>query len=442
VLENIGKILFVDDKYDDAMKQAITALIEKGMPVQYWNSKGEFPKTIRDVRVVVLDLDLEDIGERTAGDEYYLPAVEALHKIPGAFIVVIMAQDFNDDDPSKLMSYYEEQYKAPLCGFVAKEGLSKSQELEDPSRLEKLIETSIQENKIFSLILLWEAIADYARDRALSDLVSKELENTILALIKSLCIPLGEEAAARELVAIMMRLVSRRTHEIEKYSELGDLIKELNAKLIEEGKEYPGDRDLSLYSRLMFYKPDDAEGIWTGDVYEVEESSKHEKYAIVLTGNCDFAQGKATRALVCFGFPINEVLFSDPEYPPYKTDPAVIKCLGNGMKVENMKEYMKNRYLKGKSLPSKFHAIWNFRDEAGACGICFDLSNVRSTEIENVKKWKRVSRLDSPFVEELLEKYGHLVSRIGTLAINLSPDQLRDSLDLLKEKEKKKKNQK
>jgi hypothetical protein len=112
------------------------------------------------------------------------------------------------------------------------------------------------------------------------------------------------------------------------------------------------------------------------------------------------------------------------------------------MKVENMKEYMKNRYLKGKSLPSKFHAIWNFRDEAGACGICFDLSNVRSTEIENVKKWKRVSRLDSPFVEELLEKYGHLVSRIGTLAINLSPDQLRDSLDLLKEKEKKKKNQK
>lgn len=424
-MSNIGKILLVDDVYDDVIKRALTALIEEGMPVQFWNGKGDFPDMIRNVRVVILDLDLTGVGTRSPGPEFYYPAAEALNKIPGPFLVIIMAIDFNEDDPSGLDSYYREHY-GPLCGFIVERGLSKDEELEDPSRLQKLIVSSIAKKKILNLILLWEAVVDRAKDRSLSDLVAKEIENTVSALIKSLCKDFGEEAASRELVNVMMRLVSRRIGGCEEINSLNELIKEINAELLQKTTEYPGKDDTLLYNRLMFYEPGPGETVWTGDIFRTSRVSKYDKYAIVLTPACDLVHGKTTRVLTCFAFPLDEKCFEDPEYPPNKIDSVVVKKLKEGAKPSDI---LKKRYLlrKGK-LPANFHILWNFRDRNKTFGVCFDFNNVRTIEIAKLRKWKRVCRLDSPFVEEILEKYGRLVSRIGTLDINRSPEQLRTSI--------------
>jgi hypothetical protein len=429
MLSNIGKILLVDDRYDDVIKKAVTVLIEKGMSVQFWDGKGDFPDMIRNVRVVILDLDLAGLGTRS-GPEFYYPAVEALKKIPGPFIVVIMAMDFHEDDPFNLDSYYKSSYGSPLCGFIAKQGLSKDEELEDPSRLETLIISSVEQNKILNLILLWEQLVDKAKDKAFSDLVVKEIESTVLTLIKSLCKDFGEESAARELANVMMRLISRRICEYKESQKLNEIIKELNAFNVGQTPEYPSEEDLLLYNRLMFYTPESEEDVWTGDIYRVEGFSKYDKYAIVLTPVCHLVQGKTTRILTCFAFPLDEKCFDDPEYPPNKVDPAVLKRREKGE--SDIIPFLKERYIARKqNLPDNFHIIWNFKDEKETFGICFDFNNVRSMEKDNVRKWKRICRLDSPFVEEILEKYGKLVSRIGTLEINRSPDQLRASLETL-----------
>ena len=122
-------------------------------------------------------------------------AVEALHKIPGPFIVIILALNFEEDDPDILKSAYEKTYDIPLCGFIAHKGLTKREDSEDPSHLQELIISSISGNKILNLILLWEGVVDKAKDEALSDLVESEVENTVIALVKSLCKEMGEEPA-------------------------------------------------------------------------------------------------------------------------------------------------------------------------------------------------------------------------------------------------------
>jgi hypothetical protein len=82
--------------------------------------------------------------------------------------------------------------------------------------------------------------------------------------------------------------------------------------------------------------------------------------------------------------------------------------------------------------------IWNFCPEEGIFGICLDFNNVESVEITEVKdKWKRLSRIDSPYIEEILQKYGSLVSRVGTLQINRSPFQLQESMKKLENKTEK-----
>jgi hypothetical protein len=269
MLSSIGKILLVDDHYDEIIKKAVITLIEKGMPVQFWNGKGDFPEIIRNVRVVILDLDLVGLGIRS-GSEFYYPAAEALSKIPGPFVVVIMAMDFQEDDPSNLASFYNTHFESPLCGFVALQGLSKDEELEDPSRLESLILSSVGQNKILSLILFWEELVDRAKDKAFSDLIAKEIEGTVLALVKSLCKDFGEESAARELANVMMRLISRRMCEHKRFERLNEIIKELNVVSIGQTVEYPTEEDLLLYNRLMFYEPGVEEDVWTGDIYRVE----------------------------------------------------------------------------------------------------------------------------------------------------------------------------
>ena len=57
-----GRILFVDDKYDDDIQKAPIKLVEKGIPVQYWDAKGDPPDIMCNIRVVILDLDLVGLG--------------------------------------------------------------------------------------------------------------------------------------------------------------------------------------------------------------------------------------------------------------------------------------------------------------------------------------------------------------------------------------------
>lgn len=426
---NIGKILLVDDKYDDDIQRAVNTLVEHGLAIQYWNGKGDWPDEINNVRVIILDLDLAGVGIR--GPNFYHEAAMALHKVPGPFVVIIMARDYNEDDPANFEKYCEEKYEHPLCGFIAKKGLTKKEERENPKLLKELIYDSMSEHDILNLILSWETAVEKAKDAALSDLLEKELEKTVVALIKSLCRDLGEEAATREMKNVLMQLVSRKIREVKAFEGLVKLVNKINKAQLAETTEYPSSEDLSLYNKLMFYKPGLTEGVFTGDIYKTRE--KHYQYAIVLTPKCILVQGKTARVLMCYGFPLNEKYFEDVEYPPYKIDPPIVKRLKSKKSTEVIAAYMKERYFGDAKLPENLFVLWNFSHEGETSAVCFDFNNVKSTEIEELQDLERVARLDSPFIDNLLAKYGSVTSQIGTMEINKNPSQLKKALIELQE---------
>ena len=440
---SIGKILFIDDKYSD-VKKAVEKLVEKGMTVQYWNGKGDFPVSIFNVRVVIIDLDLSGIGTRAAGPEFYLSAAQVLNKIPGPFVAIIMALDYNTDDPSSLNSYYKEKFpESPLCGVVAKNGLTKDEVDEDPTTLKKIIETTISEDKILGLVLAWEGVMDKAQDKAFSDIITKEIRCTVLSLVKSLCRDFGEESAAREFVITMMRLVSRRTFEPKEFQDLDTLTRELNLINIDDPDKYPCEEDLQMHNKLMFFEPVSTEMVWTGDIFKTSGLPRFDDYAIVLTPVCDLVNNKTAKVLMCIGFPVDEAFFKDSEYPPYKIDNGVKDIELQAKNRDKTANFIKNKYMLGKPrLPDSLFFLWNFEDEAKILGICFNFNNIKTlSAIEiNESKWKRIRRLDSPFIQELLERYGRFASRVGTPEINLSPIKLRENFlnqnpELRKEKD-------
>jgi hypothetical protein len=46
--------------------------------------------------------------------------------------------------------------------------------------------------------------------------------------------------------------------------------------------------------------------------------------------------------------------------------------------------------------------------------VCFDLNKVASVGRDELLKWKRIARLDSPYIDNMLQRYGALAFRIGT----------------------------
>lgn len=413
---SIGRILIVDDEYDEKIEKAVNALVNDGLPVQYWNGKDQLPETIRNVRVVVLDLDLGGVGIRSPGLTHYGLAVQALNKIPGPYIVVIMAEDFIKEDPANLVQAYNESYGRPICGLVAQKGLTKDEEVHNPSLLKQLIIQSIANKDILRMAFLWEDVIDKATDLALIDLMPEEVESTIITIIKTFCREMGNDAASRELINLLMRLVSRRVSVGKPFDDFKNLVDVLNRKR----SAASATEKAEIYNRIMFYTPELGEKPWTGDLYKVANQEKYCDYALVLNSPCDLAQNKTWSFRVSFGFIVKPEHFEDLDYPPYKIDHAIVerRKKNPAESINALKRYARDRYSNSTKLPDSLFMLHNLKDQEIFVKLCFDFNNVKSVDETEIREWRRIARLDSPFLEELLQEYSHHSFRIGTMPIN------------------------
>jgi hypothetical protein len=206
-------------------------------------------------------------------------------------------------------------------------------------------------------------------------------------------------------------------------------VKKVNAEVPEDSSGYPCKEHISMNNKLMFYQTH-GETVWTGDIYKTTGLPKYDDYAIVLTPVCDLVQNKTAKVLTCIGFPVVETYFKDKKYPPYIIDNAVKDVALKGQE-EKTAEYIKNRYMLGKpKLSDSLFFLWNFEDEEKNFGLCFNFNNVQTIDgLEIDSKWRKVCRLDSPFIQEMLEKYGRFASRVGTPEINFSPLKLNEKIN-------------
>jgi hypothetical protein len=419
-LSEYGKVLFIDDKFN-TISEVISSFIKSGIQVQFWKGEGEPPSSIYNVRVVITDLDLLDIDMKKAlGDRFFYPVVDALKKIPGPFMVIIIAREFEKSDPSQLKRIYEEKVGLRFPGFISKKGLTK--ERLTPARLERLINAMLSKNDILDLILTWEEIFDKAKDGALCEITSGNTKNSVQSLVRILCYNSHENTgAARLFIEEMSRLVSRQSGQEKDCQILGNKIKTIDDKLPGKKNYKLTKADHSLLSKLIFYKPLKNEEITTGDIFSTDNRFK---YAVILTPRCDIVQGKTNQFLVCYAFPIRKMYFRNKEYPPHKSDPSILRLHLQNLPTNQIAKSIEKKYLK--EPPDSLPILWNFSDKE--IGLCLDFNNVVSVSKDTIKAWNRIARADSPYIEEILHKYGNLASRIGTLEINRSPTQIQNFL--------------
>jgi hypothetical protein len=65
-----GKILVVDDKFGP-VEGFIDKLLEYGCAVQYWDSKKQPEMPFRNIRVVILDLVLDEVELDPSDEAFY-----------------------------------------------------------------------------------------------------------------------------------------------------------------------------------------------------------------------------------------------------------------------------------------------------------------------------------------------------------------------------------
>jgi hypothetical protein len=420
-----GKVLILDNDYE-SVRDAIDQLIQAGVPVAYWD--GSTKRLFRDVRTILLDINLAGMDFEIDDLTYYYSAVEALHQIKGAALVVILSTTYDSQQPQKLRDAYREFKKIPYAGFIADEGISKD-ELQDTNVLIPRIRSALAKHDFAQLVLLWELVLDNAKDETVSRLIESESGSTLHHLLRILERDWGASGLGRELVSTLLRILARFATSGNYYDEMARKIREILDK-----SQVPQKIDPGILSLLMYYNPT-VERTWTGDIYRTGEA-RSRQYAIVMTPSCDFSNDKVQQALVSYGFDIDDV--SDPRNPIFVKDPKLVEIsrrpdLSPDQQNKMLVEQAKAKYVDDTSRrPERFFVLRHFpaggERNRSYTSLCFDFQDVESiTNGETLvgdRKWIRVARLDTPYIDLMLKSFGAYSSRLGVPEINIPATKL------------------
>jgi hypothetical protein len=398
--------MVIDDDFS-SVREYIAELAKTGIPVLWWNGDGNPPHSANDVRFVLLDLDLTGTS---AVDNYDLDA-RVLGLVPGPFTVLIVAVNPTVDSAENLKKAYSDVNKGKeLPGFIIKNTITKR--TMEPDKIAQTAASYIREildkKPIFESLLLAEQSIEYGKDASLAELAQERFEATIKAWVKSIAEDAGDESLAREFVLSLAQFQIRHLGKSSAYPKLKALLKTLSAQ--------KSSSDQPLSSRIMhyrsYYDPDPGEDPWTGDTYETNGGDPKKAYATIITPKCSLRG--ASYLTLCYGFPIMPDDLDNENHFIFDFDPTLKKQKSNERK---------GKYLKGNvGIPRRFGVVDAFRiidRTAGAAEkfvrLFFDFQSLESITFDEFKKrkWTRLCRLDSPYIEDLLQRYGLYSMRIG-----------------------------
>jgi len=408
-----GKVLIIDEKFEQ-VNDFISELVKKNVPVQYWNASNPLPSSINNIRIVLLDLDLTSSGLPRTNIYDYFPAADALSQIKGPHLILLLSTDYIPEDAENLKEAYRQRHGIPLSGFVdGNTGLTKAA---TSAELYAKIQAIISTEKVFEIILTWEKMLELAKDEALRKFAEKEFEKELFRFIKSLHTDFGKNSLSREFVGNMMRFVLRYMNKGSDFEKLSEILKSIDYNLISTSP------DLLLSNLQMYHKPDSAEPTWTGDIFklnnEITPDEKFQRYVIVLTPSCDFSQNNIDKILLCEGFLLDGATLRDIQHPLYKIFPK-FKLPEIGMPQTEYDEKLQTSLRSMRKITPRIYQIWNFTEDGNNFfGVGFDFQSIKSVKKEELSNYVRVGRLDSPYAEDALQKYGLHSTRLGMPTTN------------------------
>lgn len=417
-----GKILVIDNNYGD-VQEVITSLWRNGQGIVFLEGVPSEEAVPSNVRLVVLDLMLREDGEIQPED--YDQAALALYRISKktSFYLVALWSihiDPKDEEQAKrVVETLKRAYDGIAEGRFPTPSIVPFGKNIGHQQLEHEIQQWIESNPEAGLVFQWESSVDSARDEAVSAIVN---QTGIRETVKQLMEEVGKEATPREMISLFNRILGRNSiSQVEADREAFNAL----IQAISTVQVVPGDF-LKWYSKFhnlqVYFSPHKNEPAWTGDIFYTGQQDPEREFVLILTPACDLAQGKADnlRLACCTKVsPLNQ-------YDTQSEDvaPAVIKLKkvkrGNYKNRKNVVQAI----IEGSDLPSNLHVLHFFRmpGEPEYYHLIVDFSMVVSRRCRDgvvtvPAKWKRVARVDSPYMEDLLQKYATFASRIGTLEL-------------------------
>jgi hypothetical protein len=332
--------------------------------------------------------------------------------------VIFSSVNYDEEESPKMLAqaYYDVTGKR-FPGVIIGTNFDKTEAISALAEIPGKIGKVLGDEKLFAAILWAESILNQGADGTLSMFTREEFESAVKALLKSIIDDTGAESVTREFVMVIARLLTRNLASAKGYTELKELLEGLrtSGSIVASPTE-----ESIIYNRRMYYVPDSAEPPWTGDIYRTDSADPKRKFAILITPSCDISQEKVGYFKVAYGVVATDTeLRTNPGHPLFKMD----KSLGS----DSTKAIEKYLHKKG-SIPPRLYPLNHFLDESNdqSRTLIVDFQaidsltpealfgNLAKTQGQSEPKWARPYRLDSPFIEDLLQKYGAHSFRLGT----------------------------
>jgi len=411
-----GTVLIVDDERED-VADLIEAFMRAGQGIIYL--AGPPADRLPGVRLVVLDLDLDGDKEVTDGD--IEQAALVLRRLSsngcGFHLIAIWSRRLDDGTPEEserfirwLQDTYEEQTGHPLPREIFLPPISKKT-IQYQEVMDKIAEW-ISDSPHAGLVFEWERLLNRARDHATSDILDLE-GDSLASLVKVLRKEIGE-GANRELVQLFNKVLLR-------YMTTGGLteVRELMDRLGEGG-----DVDLDWYVRFhqfqAYYSPGETEPEWTGDIWKTSEEDPEKQFAVLITPACDLAQSKARYLKVAYAVLVEPWSRAKSKFRMGKRK-AIAALTRTEVKPETA-----GRGQLIPDLPQNIYPLPFFPIPNTFSWLLVDLFQVEAIRLSDFtdRGWKRICRLDSPYIEDLMHRYAALSERVGVPAI---PEDVREA---------------
>lgn len=414
-----GKILVIENKWEDVRK-TVKSFWKAGEGIVYSSEIPEENKCPSNVRLVILDLVLHEDGEIQDSDyEQAALAIIRIEKRTSFFLVAPWSVHIRSDNKAEVMRNIQEAYKAQT-GKELQERILKAFGKKEitQERLVSEIGKWIRRNPEAGLVFEWEKSIEDGRDRTASEIINT---GGISTVVKSVEKEVGRHATPRETFTLFNKLLLR--HSLASLG--GGKFIPLLRKIL-SGEE-PREMDiLARYPKIRYletyYKVEDKEPLWTGDIFRTGLNDPQKKYVVVINPTCDFAQKKVTKIKVVFGTEIKTVR----NYQVSDTYvPLIVRKFGRTKKGKwKKRNEVINAIATGSGLPQRYYILHFLRSSVDADDyfhLLIDFSMVQSEAkkggegaVKIPSRWHRICRLDSPYIEDLLQKYASISARIGT----------------------------
>lgn len=357
-------------------------------------------KKYQNIRLLILDLDLDESGEVEEGDiemvkyivlasldifGYYFLAINSSYSEKWDTIRDEMLADFElDTEKNKRTIHF-------LKNFCI--SLNKSnQEIED--QLLALLSGKFSTE----LITQFEAKLNYARDRALSpfmDFASDTWEH-LYKILK-------EDMDSREHVNFTLN------------SFLFGLLKQhmidINYTVPNAAQEIDSDLQQSMIRSFSYLdninKQLDKHPVWTGNLYYNASGSEKDKYLLVITPECDIAQSKGIGYTVITGFEYDLPIDYEPKkFEDNENPPLTVKIAGKKDGKWKSKSDI-GGLIKG---PGFYPLLHGSRDKKH---LIFDMRSAFRIEEFPSDKYTLQLRVNEPIITDITDKFSAIFNRKG-----------------------------